>query len=419
MENNSLNILEDGNDVVIFNPSSCAWYFTTKEGLKLFQCFDLRGKPLDIEEKEFLDEITNVLFQKSASVKAKYSGVTIHVTRNCNMKCQHCRGANGIFDDDLGMKVIKQFIDEAVASGVESFSLTGGEPLTKWNKTRDILEYIRAKKSNAPIQLLTNGSLVSIEIARALSDLNVVVQVSLDTLQPDIFRNFRGCEIESVLKGIDFLVSAGVAVNISMVLTKFNQHELPELINFCIDRKIKGLHFPFLEKGGRGESNWNFFALTDEELICSLKFLMNIYYQNGLREKLMLVDFESVTERILYPRKASSCQCGRQTAALYPDGKIYLCTNLVGDKRYCIGDMMPGFFNNMTQSLVACSLPTINDVQECRKCNVNWLCLGGCKDRVNLFYGDMFHPDPWCKVLQWWFKEMLFTVARLAEEGKV
>lgn len=418
-----LKILVQDNDIIIFNPEAGAWYYTTAEGLEVCKrCWrgETRELPEDREEREFLEDVEETLFLESAKrrkPRQRFHGATIYVTRNCNMQCRHCRGAGGIAEDDLNLSVAKDYIEAAFAEGTTSFTLTGGEPLTKWEKTKALIECIRSQKANVPIQLLTNGSLIDKEKAQALAELEVLAQVSLDTLNPATFLWFRGRPIEPVLRGLQTLVECGVKTAVSAVLTRCNSGDLPALIEFCARRGVFGIHFPFLEKGGRGSQHWESLALTDEEMIAALRVLMHMYFDGGLRGKLSFMDFESVMERIMYVPYSLTCKCGRETSALYPDGRIYFCTNLAGDERYCGGTMTRGILQRMRKLPQIVNLPTTSDVETCRDCEVNWVCLGGCKDRANLCYGTMFHPDPWCGVFKWWFREMAFITARLIEEG--
>jgi radical SAM protein with 4Fe4S-binding SPASM domain len=415
-------VLDKDEDIIIFNPKTRAWYYTTLYGLELLKSHcnnNTESTVTDSEEKLFLEDIIETLFSKEKSVNNSVDsyGVTIHITRNCNMNCSHCRAFVKINDDDLSLGVIKKFVYLSIESGSTSFTITGGEPLTKWDKTESTLRYIRSQKPDALIQLMTNGSLMDISKAEVLFELGVSIQVSLDTVDPVAFKDFRGLSISSVISGIRNLIKSGLEVCVSSTLTKINYLKIDNLIDFCIKEKISALHFPLLEKGGKGHENWESLALSDEETISVLGLLMDKYFKKGLRNKLLIYNFESAIEKIIYIQNLSVCKCGHGTSALYPDGKVYYCSNLAGNQQYCFGKIEETGQNSFVNKRKEVNLPKFFEIDQCKECDVAWLCIGGCKDRVNLFYGNMNSPDPWCNVLKWWFKEMIFITADLMEQN--
>lgn len=93
------------------------------------------------------------------------------------------------------------------------------------------------------LTLTTNGSQLS-KFAAELVDCGVRrINVSLDTLDPDKFRQItRWGELTKVLEGIDAALAAGLKVKINAVALKdFNDAEIPELMRWAHGRGMRGL----------------------------------------------------------------------------------------------------------------------------------------------------------------------------------
>jgi len=102
------------------------------------------------------------------------------------------------------------------------------------------------------LTLTTNGTRLA-QFAGELADLGVRrVNVSLDTLKPDLFRRLtRGGDVAQVLAGIEAAQAAGLSVKVNAVaLRDDNAAEIPELIAWAHGR---GLDMTLIETMPLGE----------------------------------------------------------------------------------------------------------------------------------------------------------------------
>ncbi|WP_309091633.1 GTP 3',8-cyclase MoaA, partial [Phenylobacterium sp.] len=127
-----------------------------------------------------------------------------------------------------------------IGLGVTKLRLTGGEPLVR----KGVMELIeglgRHLKTGAlaELTLTTNGTRLS-EFAERLAGAGVKrINVSLDTLKPELFRTLtRGGSLQKVLAGIEAAQAAGLSVKINAVALKDdNAQELPGLIAWAHGR---------------------------------------------------------------------------------------------------------------------------------------------------------------------------------------
>src|SRR5262249_36830051 len=164
----------------------------------------------------------------------------ISVTDRCNFRCTYCMP----FDEYtwiernqvLSFEEITRLTQIFIGFGVEKIRLTGGEPLVR----RDLHELIQKMHNTSyatlDITLTTNGALLS-EQAPALYPAGLRrINVSLDTLRTDRFRQMtqRG-NLADVLAGIDAAKSAGMSpIKINAVIIRgTNDDEILDLVRYA------------------------------------------------------------------------------------------------------------------------------------------------------------------------------------------
>jgi GTP 3',8-cyclase len=155
----------------------------------------------------------------------------ISVTDRCNFRCPYCMpqevfGPSFVFlarRDLLTFEEINRAAGMFVACGVEKIRLTGGEPLLRRDLER-LIEMLAAIDGLRDLTLTTNGSLLSLEKARALRAAGLQrITVSLDSLDDAVFRamNDANFPVARVLEAIDAAAAAGLSpVKIDMVVKR-------------------------------------------------------------------------------------------------------------------------------------------------------------------------------------------------------
>jgi cyclic pyranopterin phosphate synthase len=131
--------------------------------------------------------------------------------------------------------------------GITKVRLTGGEPLLRRGLV-DIVGRLAALEPHPTLALTTNG----IGLARLAADLASAgldrVNVSLDTLRADRFRDLtRRDRLDDVLAGLEAAAAAGLMpVKLNAVLMRgVNDDEALDLLNFCLER---GYQMRFIEQ---------------------------------------------------------------------------------------------------------------------------------------------------------------------------
>lgn len=170
----------------------------------------------------------------------KIDYLRISVTDRCNFRCHYCMPEQQSFlphADLLDYTEIASLANRFIAHGIRKIRLTGGEPLVR----RDIEVLIKELGRHVDdgrldeLTLTTNGSRL-LQFSSILAEAGVRrVNVSLDSLDPDIFRTItRGGHLAQVLEGVAAAKASGLHIKINMVALKGqNQNDLLPIAEYC------------------------------------------------------------------------------------------------------------------------------------------------------------------------------------------
>ena len=174
----------------------------------------------------------------------------ISITDRCNLRCLYCMPPEGIASlahgSILSYEEIVRIVGVAVKEGIRKIRITGGEPLVRKGVV-DLISSLSAVPGIEDLSMTTNGLLLS-EYAEALHDAGLMrVNVSMDSLRPELFREItRGGELSRVWKGIEKAESVGLQpIKINVVAMKgFNDTEVVDFARLTIGHAY---HIRFIE----------------------------------------------------------------------------------------------------------------------------------------------------------------------------
>jgi GTP 3',8-cyclase len=165
----------------------------------------------------------------------------ISVTDRCNERCLYCmpEGYKGwqTREDTLTDDEILRLVHVAAGLGFRKFRVTGGEPLVRAG-VADLTRRIWEVPGVEDLGVSTNGLLLE-RLAVPLRQSGVrTVNVSLDALDPAVYRRVTGGDVARVLAGIEAALAAGFErVKLNCVLMRgINEHELWPLVEYAAAR---------------------------------------------------------------------------------------------------------------------------------------------------------------------------------------
>jgi radical SAM protein with 4Fe4S-binding SPASM domain len=191
-----------------------------------------------------------------------------HLTERCNLRCKHCYQDNKKIEEmstlaiaetiETAAQMVQEWQETYDIQFLPSFNVTGGEPFLR-EDFFTILE--RMVATGFEVYILSNGTLITREIARQLADLGVHgVQISLEGLERthDLIRGPGS--FAAAVAGVRDLLDAGVAVSLNTTLSQMNAGDFPDLAELAVSLGVPRLGFSRLVPSGRG------LALLDQML---------------------------------------------------------------------------------------------------------------------------------------------------------
>lgn len=173
----------------------------------------------------------------------------ISVTDRCNERCLYCmpEGYKGWAQrlDHMTADEIVRTVEAATRLGFRKFRVTGGEPLLRKDIV-EILQRIWELSGTQTLGISTNATRLA-SLAQEIKQSGVrSINVSLDALDPEIYRRITGGDVGPVLAGIDAALEKGFEViKLNCVLMKgVNEGEYLKLVGYAAER---GLPLRFIE----------------------------------------------------------------------------------------------------------------------------------------------------------------------------
>ncbi len=246
----------------------------------------------------------------------------ISVTDRCNLRCSYCfvdENPSFVKEDDLlSVDEIELLAKEAVALGINKIRLTGGEPLLR-SDIVDIVRRLAQVDGLTDLALTTNGQLLA-ALAPALKEAGLKrVNVSLDTLDPDRFREITHGDVMRTIEGLMVARHVGLTpIKINSVKANYiTAQEQSDLLAFCRkhDFDLRFIPQMDLEKGTfsivEGGEGGNCQKCNRLRVSCSGEIFPCLFSQETISIRQMGIRQALMTACRLKPERGGSSQQGR------------------------------------------------------------------------------------------------------------
>lgn len=382
--------LKRGNNYVIFN---CLSGGVIEVGSDLFDTItnrDFSRIPDSIfkilaDDKIIADdsqELSNILKKrKELSESLSTLRLMIHPTLHCNIKCQYC----------YQLPYIKDEMDEKVSDNIVEFITkfskdhelkyleiiwSGGEPML----SIDTIEYIMTKirliipETSIQMRMISNGILLTNDNIHKLSLLDIKsIQITIDGL-------YNNHNTKRSINAIDsFLI---IANNIENILHKFplialkfrtntDKGNLSDFINVAnyLNSRYHGRNYTISPGFVKDYAKMNEYNTSN---ILTRRDIVNFYIKIA---ELKLIDLNE----LFLPVDSFCIKKSRYSLAIGPDGGIYDCEIVVGNKNKTMINISD--YSGMLQYLHNRDIRTHN--AKCLQCVLLPICDYGCVNNLN------------------------------------
>jgi len=321
-----------------------------------------------------------------------------HITERCNKRCAHCYQDEYLATDLplADLKVVLDRMEEALVKWGRrgSLSLTGGEPFVRQPELFALMRRIDRMRSFVFYDVLTNGSLVSDDVAIELKSLHRLrrVQVSLEGSTSKVNDAIRGRgSFEETLASIRRMKEHGLTVSVMTTVSKLNYQDVPNLIELLDGEGVDTFAMERLIPEGRGEQFKHQLLLPQE-----LKELYERVYEMKSRTKGIHILMNRPLFTLVAPDDSdvgALCSVGNNALTIMPDGTVYPCRRLPIPIGNIITD---GLFSIWYDSEVLWRIRNPDNLQgKCQDCNLLAMCRG-CRAMAYFCSGDYMAEDVQC-----------------------
>ena len=176
------------------------------------------------------------------------TGRSIHylrlsVTDRCNLRCRYCM-PDGVekpeHADILTYEELLRLAALFAQCGIDTVRVTGGEPLVRKGVDR-LVAGLKATPGIREVTLTTNGTLLAGQLPALQAAGLDGVNISLDTLRPEVFRRITGRDaLAEVQAGIRAALASGIPVKLNCVPQPgVNEGELEALAALAQDHPLQ------------------------------------------------------------------------------------------------------------------------------------------------------------------------------------
>ena len=257
----------------------------------------------------------------------------VSLTNRCNMRCRYCRPSG---EGNIELRRRELPVSESLrrlellsnAIPIEKLRFTGGEPLLY----SGLIEVVRGCAAlKIPGLALTTNAIGLEEHTETLKQAGLErINISLDSLQPETFRQITGRDLAAVLRGVEAARRAGLSVKLNTVVQRgYNDHEACDLLEFAAERDM---HLRFLELMPIGPAAVDFDVryVSGGEVMESLSRFADLeplWYRQGETSRdyrAILKNGREVTCGFILPTSTPFCE-GCRRLRLDPSGRLFGC----------------------------------------------------------------------------------------------
>jgi cyclic pyranopterin phosphate synthase len=227
----------------------------------------------------------------------------------------------------LSFDEIERVVGAFAALGTRRVRVTGGEPLVRKNLPQ-LINRLHLLEGIEDLSLSTNATRLRKQ-AQSLREAGISrINVSLDTLNPDRFKQITGGKLDKVMAGLMAAKQAGFSpIKINMVaMQDVNDDEIEDMVEFCIEHDFT-LRFietmPMGDTGRRASKNYLDLKQVKQRLARRYELIPGTMPGGGPARYVQIAGSD-LRIGFITPISQHFCEtCNR--VRLSVDGTLYLC----------------------------------------------------------------------------------------------
>ena len=402
-ENKNLVIYTEGIQWLVLDDEELEIYkdfssgYSVEEAIKKYEEEKVVAVLSQIEAKQFEHPLISTRNEKS---------IYIYLTNNCNERCKHCyMYAGDIEVEELPLEVWKEVLYRYKACGGQGVTFTGGE-VTVYNGFEDLIKYAHELGFN--VTVLTNGILWDNESINSCAPYIDEVQISIDGYDKDSYYSVRQFD------GFDKAISSLITFSKSGIRTSMAVTPLYDNINGFV-KNFESFAKKIIEDYPEIYIRFNLELLNGREIKKNQE--RNDQYRRvvrGLVERLY-PDYYFETFPLNYDGHTIRKNCGFGEIAIAANGDVFWC-NRIHELTSRLNVRTSSFEEILEESEKIKLTTDVDHSYPCSKCDIKYICGGGCRMNYEGIVDVDTHEGPWLNVCPDGTKEALYRKMIMSNE---
>ena len=360
----------------------------------------LQKQGLLFTDDNYIDPSAAALMKQDAPIKA----LCLHVSHDCNLRCQYCFASTGDFgtghrmtmDVETAKKAIDFVIQRSGSRRNIEVDFFGGEPLMAMDTVKATVDYARSLEEkhgkNFRFTITTNGVLLNEEnIAYINREMSNAV-LSLDG-RPEVNDKMRKTisgtgSYDVILPKFQKLVEGRGDKDYYLrgTFTRYNRDFSADVMHIA-DQGFQNVSVEPVV--GSPDCDYTF---REEDLPGILAEYEKLAEQLLHRPDVNFFHFNvDLSQGPCVIKRLRGCGAGCEYVAITPEGDIYPCHQFVGNEEYKLGNLYEDTFNlDLSHRFGELNVYTRPD---CQQCWARFYCSGGCSASNLLVNGDIKIPN--------------------------
>lgn len=315
----------------------------------------------------------------------------LHVTHHCNLNCIGCYSAVDARNSrrDLTLGELRGIVDALADAGCRHLVISGGEPFLR-DDLPAIVAYVRERGIES-VDVLTNGTAVTPEKLAAIAPYVGRVSVSFDGPNAEAVPIIRREPLfDRLVAAVEMVREAGIQPHIIPTAHSGNIDVLGE---YAALADALGATMNFSMLSAPVENDELATLIPDDAALERLAGVVLELSRSGLP---VLADTPVSTSL------STTCGCGAGCAmvSVSADGELYPC-HMMHDEAFRIGSLL-GDASCLSERRAP--VPRVEELAACADCDIRYLCGGGCRARAYFATGDVEARDPYCALMQAYYR---------------
>ncbi len=283
----------------------------------------------------------------------------------------------------------------------------GGEPLLEKELIDKALDYCESlsEKTGIPFQckMTTNGTLLDEAFLRRAKQANMTIGMSFDGLAQEISRPYAdgASSLADAEKSAKLLLQEMPHSYAMLTLAPQAVGEFADSVKYLYDLGFRCITAT-PAYGKRAPWTPEHLGVLEEQLLQISAFYSECFRKG---EHFYFSPFDAkIRQCIKGENPADRCHLGQRQMPVNVDGKIYACTQFIGDEDFCMGDVFGGL-DLQKQTAIASRVHILPE--ECRECDLRERCTNSCGCLNRLETGNEAEVSP----MQCAYERMLIRIA--------